>query len=79
MPFRKVARPLYDYFTKNKLCHDNQYGFRKKHSSELAVTELLDRVLLSIDKKQVQASFAVFMDLSKVFDTLDHNILIAKL
>ena len=62
---------------KNKLFHDNQYGFRTKRSTELAVTELIDRVLLNIDNKQVP--FAVFMDLSKAFDTLDHKILIDKL
>ena len=76
--FEKVVyNQLYDYFTKNKLFHDNQYGFRTKHSTELAVTELIDRVLLNIDNKQVP--FAVFMDLSKAFDTLDHKILIDKL
>ena len=76
--FEKVVyNELYDYFTKNKLFHDNQYGFRTKHSTELAVTELIDRMLLNIDNKQVP--FAVFMDLSKTFDMLDHKILIDKL
>ena len=76
--FEKVVyNQLYDYLAKNKLFHDNQYGFRTKHSTELAVTELIDRVLLNIDNKQVP--FAVFMDLSKAFDTLDHKILIDKL
>ena len=68
---------LYDYFTKNNLFHDSQYGFRAKHSTELAVTELIDQLLLNIDDKQVP--FAVYMDLSKAFDTLDHKILIDKL
>ena len=76
--FEKVVyNQLFDYFTKNKLFHDNQYGFRTKHSTELAVTELIDRVLLNIDNKQVP--FAVFMDLSKAFDTLNHKISIDKL
>ena len=76
--FEKVVyNQLYDYFTTNKLFYDNQYGFRTKHCTELAVTELIDRVLLDIDNKQVP--LAVFMDLSKTFDTLDHKILIDKL
>ena len=50
--FEKVVyNQLYDYFTKNKLFHDNQYGFKTKHSTELAVTESIDRVLLNIDNK----------------------------
>ena len=76
--FEKVFyNQLYDYFTKNKLFHDNQYGFRTTHSTELAVTELIGRVFLNIDNKQVP--FVVFMDLSKAFDTLDHKNLIDKL
>ena len=52
-------------------------SLEQKHSTEPAVTELIDWVLLNIDNKQVP--FAVFMDLSKAFDTLDHKILIDKL
>ena len=38
--FEKVVyNQLYDYFMKNNLFHDNQYGFRTKYSTELAVTE----------------------------------------
>jgi hypothetical protein len=37
----------------------------------------VDRVIKSLDAGN--KSLAVFMDLSKAFDTLDHSILIAKL
>ena len=72
-----VYNQLYEYFTKNKLFHENQYGFKTKHSTELAVTELTDRILINIDNKKLP--LAIFMDLSKAFDTLDHKILIDKL
>ena len=65
------------YTTISLNCHDNQYGFRTKYSTELAVTELIDLVLHNIDNRQV--SYAVFVHLYKAFDTLDHNILIDKL
>ena len=47
------------------------------HSTELAAIELVDRILKDIDNKKIP--LAIYMDLAKAFDTLDHNILIKKL
>ena len=57
--------------------YDSQYGFLKNHSTEYAAMELTDKVLKDIDEKNI--SLAIFMDLSKAFDTFDHSILIKKL
>ena len=72
-----VFSQLYDFFHHNNLFYDSQYGFLKNHSTEYAAMELTDKVLKDIDEKNI--SLAIFMDLSKAFDTLDHSILIKKL
>ena len=65
------------FFTIINLFYDSQYGFLKNHSTEYAAMELPDKVLKDIDEQNI--SLAIFMDLSKAFDTLDHSILIKKL
>ena len=67
--FEKVVfSQFYEYFHKNNLFYDSQCG---------AATELTDKVLKDFDDSNI--SLAIFMDWSKAFDTLDHNILIKKL
>ena len=76
--FEKVVfTQLYEYFDKNNLLYSSQYGFRKKHSTEMAGLELTDRILKDIDNKD--ASLTIFMDLGKAIDPLDHQILLNKL
>ena len=71
----KIAKviPLY----KNNLHYSSQYGFREKHSTELAAAEVINRVIKKMDSNKIPIN--VYLDLSKAFDTLDHNILLHKL
>lgn len=70
---------LMAYFTENKLFFEHQYGFRPKHSTELAAVELVDKLLHFMDKKSPDTPICIYMDLSKAFDVLDHSILLDKL
>ena len=71
---RLTYNRLYDFLTKNELLYENQYGFGKFHSTELALLHLFERVSNALaDHKHV---IGVFMDLSKAFDTLEYTILI---
>ena len=72
-----VFKQVYEYFSRNKLLYKNQYGFRKKHSTELAGLELNDIIVQNLERRKMPVS--VFIDLSKAFDTIDHKILLKKL
>ncbi len=46
------------------------------HSTEFAALELVDRVIVEMDKNNT--SLNIFLDLSKAFDILNHKILLEK-
>ena len=41
---RVLFNQLYEYFERNNILTQHQYGFRKNHSTECAAMELIDRV-----------------------------------
>ena len=68
---------LINYIDKFQLLYKYQYGFRKNHSTDHALIELVDQIRFSIDNNQMTGG--IFVDLSKAFDTVNHEILIGKL
>ena len=65
------------YLTKNSILHQNQFGFRSKLSTSMALLELIDNLSKSIDDRKL--TLGVFIDLAKAFDTVDHRVLLSKL
>ncbi len=74
---KHVVKHLYLYLSKYKLLHEAQSGFRSKHSCHTALTSLVDKWLKCMDDGNLVG--AIFLDLKKAFDTVDHYILGKKL
>ena len=54
-----------------------QFSFREAHSCEHAVGQVINRVVKGLENKMNMA--CVLLDLSKVFDTIEHEIMLRKL
>ena len=74
---RVVQEQVYDYLEQNKLLSQSQFGFQKGSSTQHAVTLFSDAIRQAMDTGML--TDAVFVDLSKAFDTVDHARLLSKL
>lgn len=65
------------FIEKHNLLTPHQYGFRKNKSVELALLEQKEYILTEFENRAIVVG--IFVDFSKAFDLVDHNILLEKL
>ena len=72
-----IYNSIYSYLEKFDLLSNRQFGFRLNSSTVHAIGIIHDKLIQKLDNNL--CSCCIFLDLSKAFDTVDHNILISKL
>ena len=68
---------LLDFLNTYKILVEYQFGFRKQHSTYMALLALMDELTKALENKDYVVG--IFLDFSKAFDTVNHIILLHKL
>ena len=68
---------LYSFLVSQNILHENQFGFRKAHSTTHALNYSINHIEKEL--KNNKHIIGIFIDLSKAFDTIDHEKLLYKL
>ena len=68
---------LEEHIVDNNLHDPSQSAYKKCHSTETALLRINNDVLASLDNKH--CTILALLDLSAVFDTVDHTVLLHRL
>lgn len=72
-----LKQRLVGFLQKHKVISKQQYGFQEQLDTSDAATKLIQNVVYSMNDNK--KCLAVFLDLAKAFDTVDHRLLMRRL
>ena len=74
---RLMYNRLYKHLSNLKILYSKQFRFQKDHSTDHTLLQLVDQIYELFELNEY--TIGIFIDLSKAFDTVDHNLLLKKL
>ena len=72
-----MYKRLHTFLDNKNIIYGLQFGFRQQYSTSHVLTNITENIRKAIDDGYIRCG--VFADLQKAFDTVDHQILLAKL
>ena len=72
-----IYNKINDYLEKYHLISDKQFGFRQNSSMSYAISNIYEKLIQNSDKGMYTC--CIFLDLTKAFDTMNHDVLLHKM
>ena len=72
-----LHRNLMKFLKRHNILFMYQFGYRKLHSTTIALIEITDKIKKLLDEGNYV--IGIYLDLTKAFDTVNHEILLNKL